>query len=288
MKCFMVTSGENPDRIHAHKWLQRLREYRRDLYPTITAVTNNQTQLKSVKSLKLKIDVVSADIPDSVHLFKQLSYTRNWIMDNLVDDGEIVLLTNDNIVGINFLRSKEDKQDFETASSTEWRRRYNQLATPKMTFDLIELIKKKMEEMGSWYGGIGSVSGNYFFCARRWNFRGYVRGDIIFTKKVNTPWCDPRIYLWDDWFQTCTSLANSGSVTCLRYASAVRHETVHGGLGASSDRIEYQRKSMKILLKLFPGMIEPHPKSKTGDSLRLCLRSKSQIEHWRKDMGYLC
>lgn len=280
MRHFVVTIANNPERMTTFNWLKK---YNVDF----TVVTNTKEQIKLASKITgvSKKNIISAGIPDSIHKCNRLTHVRNFIMDQLVEQDEYVVLVNDNIHGVGYLRTDDEKQDFTTHTSTEWRQAYKQPIKPTA---ITNKIKKEMVRTGSIFGGMGCPSGNYYFCPKRWNYRTFIVGDMMVTKKVfnkNEQWCNPDIYLWDDWWQTCKSLALTGSVTCLRYACTLRNES--DPVESMKNRGPYHTRSANILFKHFPDLIELHPTQRVTGDIRLKVRSDNQLQQWRRKEGYI-
>lgn len=281
MRAYIVTTAENPARLHTHHLFEAAGiPYR------VVVNTHEQAQLAVEAGIQGPIvpDIDYTDIPR----MRRLLVTRNWIMRNLVMPDEYVILANDNIKSLSMLQSVHDQQDFSRKNSREWREAYAEHLPVKDVAWQLRLIKDRMIATGAIHGGVGHPSGNYFHRPRRWSDRCYIIGDLIITKNHQIDdWAHPSLTLWDDWYRTCLSLAVSGSVACNRYIATVRHVvmTGPGSIGSYADRTPFHRQDAKILSGMFEGLVDVQ--DHRDDSLRLVVRSPKQLEAWRKSRGYI-
>jgi hypothetical protein len=278
MRYFVITTADNPRRTVSHRLLQQMGvDYR--------VVVNKASQVLPAVDLGVprgRIVVAGVDVSRLHRAGGRLTALRNWLVETQVKAGEWFVLMNDNIRAINMLHSSVDKQDFTTRPAAEWRKAYSTPLDPVDTTHLLEDIRRRCVRLGAVHGGVGHPAGNnYFYCPRRWCLRCYVRGDLCVTVKDQTPWCDPGIMLWDDWYRTLRSLRVSGSVVCCRYASTDRVvDWGRGSIGPYTERTPFHRVDARRLMTSFPGLVDYN--RGRDDCLKLVVRSQRQLEQWRK------
>lgn len=276
MRYFIITTAENPGRTVSHQLLERAGvDY--------AVVVNNASQVLPAVALGIprgRVVVAGVSVSHLPRAGGRLTLLRNWVMDALVDYGEWVVLMNDNVRAVNMLSSPLDRQDFAARPAARWREAYATPLPPRDVPLLLDDVRRRCVELGALHGGVGHPAGNYFYCPRRWCLRCYVRGDLLVTVNDQTPWCDPGMLLWDDWYRTLHSLRASGHVVCCRYASTDRVvDWGAGSIGPYDERTPFHRLDARRLIDSFPGLVEYN--RGRDDCLRLAVRSQGQLERWR-------
>jgi|TARA_R110002110_G_scaffold145775_1_gene335312 hypothetical protein len=275
VKIFMFTTATNPARVVSQNWLNCSGlDY--------TTIVSKPEQVELAEALNCA-NVTCCDV-SSTPWMRRLLTVRKRVLQQKVNKGEWALFVNDNILNFNLLRSDLDKQDFKTRTSTEWREAYREPVKPQRVSYLLHALQQKCIETGATYGGFGDASGNYYFSPSRWSLGSYVIGDVCLTRKTEEFWVPAGYTIFDDWYNTCLSLANTGSVVSLRYASKTKLVTSNGGIGTEAQRTPHKIEDAKLLIKRFPGLIGYHQDRE--DCLQLKKR-KRQLELWRKENQYL-
>lgn len=286
MRYIVITPATNPQRCVTHLLFEQAGvDY--------TVVVNTPEQVALARDLGApprRIEVADPQCCDRPVLQGRLPALRNWALANLISKDDYAVIANDNIIDLAMMPLTGDRQDFTTRSSSEWRRLYSTPLGPRGFACLMEEIAQRCSDLGASYGGVGHPAGNYFFCKKRWVELAYIIGDLMVVRNDRQPWVPPEINMWDDWYCTCRSLAESGSVVCCRYASTIRVKTagsvpVTGSIGPIAARLPYYRQDALTIMKLFPGLVEYH--RGLDYCLRLTVRSKGQLDCWRREHGYL-
>lgn len=216
---------------------------------------------------------------------------HNWILDNLVESGEWIVLMNDNITGfqaVPYPLHSEEAFDFATSDipGKEWRRIYRTPVTADMLMRIFAEMIDHAECIGASYCGFANYE-NYYFRSKRWAERRMVVGNCVAMRKCSLRYA----LLEDDEWMVCWQLFKYGTTLLDKFTYCLQEHYTTGGIGSYQDRVPILLEESKYMHDLFPGLVDYHMKMggipggyvpKTY--LRYRLYSAKQIANWRESM----
>lgn len=231
-------------------------------------------------------DIIISNVPaDTFGLTRQ----RQWVMDNLVDPGEWVCFSDDNVRWVEGLPAPHyylHEIDLPHKCSSEWRQAYRTRVTPERFEAIFHEMVGYATILGVHLCGFGT-NDNYYFRRRKWSLHKYVIGKLMFVQNVGIPY-DHTISM-EDMRMTAEHLLRFGKVLVNNY---VRPEAGHyeaGGMGTYDERIPQRREDCIKLMGMFPGLFRYRKPGRVKGAvedadLAFRLHSAAQLAKWRETM----
>jgi len=150
-----------------------------------TVLLHNEEQLKMYRQNYPKVDFVVTNIPTGYHAMIR---TRNFVYDNLVNDGEWFIFLDDN----NYMITRVDDshygfQTLDVKSDKKFQDVYSKKCTLKEISSLILGDISIAERTGVRHIGF-APNANYFFRPKKYRNIGYSKGNATITKKDGLRW----------------------------------------------------------------------------------------------------
>lgn len=211
---------------------------------------------------------------------------RNWVLENLVKEGEWYVILDDNITEF---QSVPEPEYSEIALDVKGRPEYykklfeNKVDAKRM-IEVFEDSIKTAEKTGAKLIGFGSNL-NFFFRSKKYREVGYVIGKTQIIKKTHLRY-DLNVSAMDDYLWTAQNLETFGKVLVNNYFVAVKKHYAQGGIGVYEDRLPAKLRETAYLMDRFPGLYRYklkagcHPKAE----VQLRFTSLKQVEMWRAFM----
>ena len=207
-----------------------------------------------------------------------ISPQRQWIKDNLAEDGEWYCMFDDNVKDFEVVCEAEYNEEDLSAKYPEYFKKnneedlsakypeyfkknnnefkknvYEQPALPGRIMKTFRDTIMKAEEIGAHYCGF-ATGRNYFFSrGRKWGFCGYVISKGCLIKKDDIKY-DLNVKVMDDYAYTAENIAKYGCVVINRYAHALGGHYQEGGIGKYDDRLKYKIADCKYIMEKYPGL----------------------------------
>lgn len=277
-KLIMVTKAHLP-RLHTHKMI---------LDPMVTeqfdviAVTHGPAEAARLRALGFK-DVVASGIPLDVGITGMVQM-RDFVIDNVVDNGEWYISVDDNIARFTRVANPyylEDRCPVD-ACGVDWREVYGTPMTPAEFVEINQELISRCEESATILGGVGMLE-NPFFRPKKWMMPKYVKGKWYVHKNDDVPYrLDPKVMIMSDWVKTLDTISRYGRTVVNDYAAALHMSWEDGGIGSMEYRMDARRTTLPWILEYFDGLVTTPSNYKEGwGNLRLCKRGNS-LQKWRK------
>ncbi len=208
---------------------------------------------------------------------------RNWILENLVNPGEWVLMLDDNIAAFERVVDplyNEEEIHMGRLPMKVW----HNLFKRKIFFDalvpaLLESIERA-EAIGARLVGFAS-NDNPLFNKRKWRDVGLVVTKMALVKRTGLRF-DENLTAKDDLGFTCENLKRVGKVLVNSFVRPVAAHYAEGGIGNQAVRAQASIRDAAYLVKKYPGLVRINGKRKpVGSEISLTMHSTAQVEKWR-------
>ena len=224
-------------------------------------------------------DLIVSGCPAGIH------YQRQWVKDNLVEDGEWFLFIDDDISKITALPEPYYNDDYFNVGSKYNKDYVSLFKTEIDIYKFLEICKemiKKSDSMGIHMAGFASTP-NYFFRENKWRYVGYILGGCTLHKKNKILNWDKNNSTMEDWGMSSENLLLFGKVLINNYVFSVADMYVLGGIGKYNVRVAQKIIDCAYLIKKYAGLLAYkkksgcHPKAE----LRIRFNNINQVELWR-------
>lgn len=207
---------------------------------------------------------------------------RNYILENLVEDGEWFLMLDDNLTEIRGVQGElYDCEVLPVKEKPEYKKFYDQRLDPdKFMLRCVEMINRA-EALGAYYCGFASTP-NFFFRPRKWVEVGYVIGQATLIKKTEMRF-DTNVKSMDDFEFTAANLKRYGRVLINAWVCPIKKHYQKGGIGTYEARLPLKIADCEYLMKQYPNLFAYKVKAGCHPKAELALRPKNlnAIEKWR-------
>jgi len=265
-----IPSYNRPEEI---KTLRNLKGYD----PTI--VLHSDEQLQMYKQYNPDLKYVVTDIPVGEY---GVIRTRNFIQDNLVEDGEWFIMFDDN----NHKITKVDDdhygfQSLDVKSDKKYQQIYNQEVTLNEIEHLIMRDIKMAERTGVHHISY-APNENYFFRPNKYRNIGYTKGNATITKKDGVRW-DENLKSMCDYTYPCQQLVKYGRVLINYFICFHKKHYSPGGIGTYDSRLPMKLHDTEYLMKKYEGLLRysvkkgMHPQS----DLTFRITNMNSFKKWR-------
>lgn len=218
-----------------------------------------------------------------------ISAQRQWILEQLIEEGEWFLTMDDNVDGFqgypqpfyDLGRIDVDKRKYSKDIAALCRRPMHVMDFLKYCEEMIEYA----EEIKTGYCGF-AVNDNYFFRTKKYSLVAYICSKVALIKKCGVQY-DLMIKAMDDYSFTARNLRKFGKVLKNNFIYPVAQHYESGGIGTYKDRLPKKLSDAELLMKQFPGLfsyyrkIHGHPKAE----LILKFHHVDQVAAWNRFMN---
>lgn len=223
--------------------------------------------------------IVSGAHADLFNLAKH----RNWIIENLVKDGEWHIQMSDDAESFSWVVPEfYNKSEIAKADITNemFNAPFNFLDFKTLIFELMTEAEKKK----AYYAGF-AITKNAFYRSRKWQYRGLVDGRFVLIKKSELRY-DENIFTIDDYQFSAANLLRFGAVVRNNFFCPEFKRYGEGGIGSQQTRFEKKKKDCEYLLKKYPFLFKYHKQRKNPFTIDLSFNPVN-IEKWRFAMKNL-
>lgn len=267
MKIYIPSKGR-ADKISTHHMLQN-KDY--------TVVVHNEEELKSYAG------AVNLSNLEVSHQPFSISAQRNWIMENLVKEGDWFCFMDDNIRYLTAIPSPYYEQDALPKKSG-----MRFLEDNKITAD--EFISKYVREaidIAEWQGAsfIGFASQhNYFFRTNKWKKISLIVSKLCLMKKDRLRY-NEQIQTMDDYEMSIQKMLQDGQVLVNNFIHPVANHNQPGGLGTMKERGNKKVQDCKLLMETYPGLLRYKERKNSVPGGEVCLRfyGTESFKRWKEN-----
>lgn len=208
--------------------------------------------------------------------------TRNYIQDNLVEDGEWFIMFDDNNHKITKVQDEYYPFQFlDVKSDKKYQDIYNQQVTLKdIEEDIIKDIK--LAERTNIYHIAYAPNENYFFRPTKYRNIGYTKGNATITRKDGVRW-DENLKSMCDYTYPCQQLVKYGKVLINYFICFHKKHYSPGGIGTYDSRLPMKLHDTKYLMEKYAGLLRysikknMHPES----DLTFRITNMNSFKRWR-------
>ena len=242
-------------------------------------VLHSKEQLDLYKKHNLNLKYVVTDIPVGEY---GVIRTRNFIQDNLVNDGEWFIMFDDNNHKIT--KVQDDYYGFQSLdvkSDKKFQEIYNQQVTLQEIEHLLIRDIKMAERTGAYHISY-APNENYFFRPTKYRNIGYTKGNATITKKDGLRW-DEKVKSMCDYTYPCQHLVKYGKVLINYYICFHKKHYTPGGIGTYDSRLPMKLFDTGYLMKKYEGLLRysvkkgMHPQS----DLTFRITNMNSFKKWR-------
>lgn len=217
-----------------------------------------------------------------------MALNRNWLLENLVEDGEWYLILDDNITEFQAVPQPEyELPELPVQAQPElYKKLYERPITARQFVEEVcEPSIVEAERIGAKLVGFGSTT-NFFFRARKYRHVGYVIGKTQLIKKTSLRYDLSGVQAMDDYLWTAQNLETFGKVLINNYAVALKKHYAPGGIGTYEQRLPAKLRECAWLMERFPGLFRYKEKAGCDPKAEIQIRfsSPAQVEKWRAFM----
>lgn len=211
---------------------------------------------------------------------------RNWLLENLVDEGEWYMLLDDNITEFQCVPKPEywEKEIDMEKDPKQARMLYETVVDFNRVLDVCKDCIEHAESKGAKLIGFGSNL-NFFFRSKKFREVGYVIGKMQIIKKTKLRY-DLNVQAMDDYCWTAQNLETFGKVLINNYCVGVKKHYAKGGIGTYEERLPTKLKEVAYLMQRFPGLFRYKVKTGCDPKAEIQVRfsNLTQVEKWRAFM----
>lgn len=214
---------------------------------------------------------------------------RNWVLNNLVKDGEWIVMADDNITGLWRVQEpwyNQDRVPTETMDSRFWHNAFQHPMSWKVFMEkLVSEDIPEAEKRGAKLIGYATNTSPLF---RKNKYRdvGYVKGKLFAMKKTSLR-MDENLLSKVDFEFTAANLYHIGRVLINNFIFPVAPHFAKGGIGTVHERTPLNLFGCKYLMEKYPGLFayETKPGRQNFSEVRFKITSLAGIEKWQKSFS---
>ena len=242
----------------------------------VTLVVSNEDQYNLYAGTGTDLHIQIADVTGNI------AAKRQWILDNLVEEGEWIVMADDNIKGFRAIAEPwySGPELDDTGILME------KPIEPKRVLDIILECQAEAENRGAKFVGFRTNS-NPFFGRKKWNDVSYVSTKICLIKKDSRIRFDPEFPMRDEVQFTAEHLLRNGRTLVNKYMYPVANHYEAGGIGPLDSRLEKRREECRKLMLRYPMLFKfkkNHKSTPPESDLQLRIHSTKQLIEWRNKM----
>jgi len=208
-------------------------------------------------------------VSGSYEKLNSLAKHRNWVIENLVENGEWHIQASDDADEF-FCVSSEyyDKEVLDVKKEVELFKNVYNTPFDFKNFDyIVEELKNKAEEKRAYYAGF-AITKNHFFRPKKWSYSGLVDGRIVLIKKSELRY-DENVYTIDDYQFSAENFYRYGIVVRNNFFCPMFKRYGVGGVGSQKDRFEKKKKDCEYLIDKYFGLFRWHKQRENKDAVDL-------------------
>ena len=205
---------------------------------------------------------------------------RNWVLDNIGEEGEWLILMDDNLLG--FERVKEPEYSMGTAKKKE---DYEQAVSGDEFVELILADLNRWEKKGVTLYGTAVID-DWFFRRKKYKFTAFIQHKCCAIKKTGLRY-DTRMNIREEYQITAETLLRQGVVVRNEYLFAKRQHFMEGGIGSREERNPGYLHDAKYLISKYPGLFRiNNAKKDCLPNTEICIvpTSLKAIHDWRMNL----
>lgn len=216
-----------------------------------------------------------------------ISNQRNWIIDNLMTEGEWSCMMDDNIKAFNKFPNdiyNNENLPYEASKRYAWEHTYCDIQTLITHF---WETAAKADQIGAEYCGFASID-NAFFRKHKWKFASLVVAKMSLVRKGQLRY-NPEIKCIDDYEFSIQNLIKNGKVLVNSYIRPVSTHNNPGGLGTLAERADKKKADVQYLMNKYPGLLRIKNRKNSVEGAEVCLKfySENGINRWREEWKLL-
>lgn len=272
-----IPSFERAMRISTHRLLKGL---------DWTVVVHNDAEADAYRrhsGIPTSRLIVSGVEPSDTGIWHQ----RKWICQNLAEPGEWFVFADDNIRAFRRVHPKfydRDRLPVTTQNSGKWQKVYGVTTGGDELMALWEQDVARAEEIGTGLVGF-ATTGNPLFRTKHYGTVGYVITKCaLWRNDPETDWSTP--VNMDDFQFTGERLLRHGKVLINRFLFPESKHYEEGGIGPYETRVNPRRRSVRTIMRQYPGLFRVKDRKgfAPNTDLQLRLTTEKQIALWRAEM----
>lgn len=210
---------------------------------------------------------------------------RNWILEQLLTDGEWFIMADDNIYDITTVTDEfyyqQELPVKDSKSNVEWNRIFLSHLDPENYYKKVQEDITIAENIGANVISYATTP-NPFFRERKYREIGYVLSKLVVMKKTDFRY-DTQVKAMDDYQLTAEHILRYGKVLLNNFIKPMAKHYQEGGIGTYSSRLPKKIQDCIYLRQKYPGFFRY--KTKSGKhpyaELQVCFNSEKQVERWR-------
>jgi len=220
---------------------------------------------------------------------------RNYIIEELVEEGEWYIRLDDNITHLTMV--DDAHYGFSTldvqGEPEKFKDVYNTPTDFSKVYEKIVGMTKMAERTGANLIGFCSNE-NFFFRSKKYRDVGYIIGKAVVHRKTDLL-IDKNLVSTDDYGYTAQQLYEYGKVLINNYICFHKKHYSPGGIGGRGKKSEiYERrkankiKDVEYLMEEFPALFR-YSSKKTGDAkaeIQIRFTNINQVKKWRAALRY--
>lgn len=191
---------------------------------------------------------------------------RNWILENLVADGEWFVFMDDNIKQFQRVHPElypNEVLPTDSFNHAFWGKRFNIPCKPQAIQQILKELQLKAEQVQAHLAGFATTE-NPFFRGKKWRMNGYVTTKTALVQKTRLRF-DERFFAKDDMDFSAANLDQFGVVLVNNFVYPKANHYDLGGIGNRASRLLYKQRETQLLLEKWPNLCSPlKRKSATG------------------------
>lgn len=210
---------------------------------------------------------------------------RNWMVDNLAEQGKWYISLDDNIQGFKRVVDKHyhTKKRLNVESKDISQKDYDQEIKADEFISLMKEDIKIAEQIKAEYVGFATVD-NYFFNAKKYKPVGYVISKAVAIKYDGLRY-DKNLEAMEDFGYCAEQLIKNNCVLINSWIKPVAGHYEQGGIGTYEQRVPRKIKDCEYLMRKYPNFFrykvkkDCHPRAE----LQIRFNNPNQIINWKNE-----
>jgi hypothetical protein len=189
---------------------------------------------------------------------KGLANNRNWVIENLMDDGEWALFLVDDWMWVEELEGYEQESrrrlPITVKNSGEWGARFRHKVQFQTFMLRVEEAIAKAEEVGCSLAGFAAYD-NPLFRAEHWRRNVFVDGRALIVQKT---WLrfDPNVQMIDDFCFTAQNIMSLNGTVVNEWVLPKCGRYTKGSYGSMEERMPQKMRECAYLVRAYPGVVK--------------------------------
>ena len=223
-------------------------------------------------------------VSGSYQKLNNLAKHRNWIIDNLVEEGEWHIQMSDDATEFFILDEKyynQEKIDVKKEAKffkDLYFTKFDFANFDKIVNELVEKAEKNRVRYAGW-----AITKNHFYRDRKWNLSGLIDGRFVLIKKSKLRW-DENVSTVDDYQFSAENALQFGKVLRNNYFLPEFVRYGDGGVGSEKERFEKKKADLNYLIEKYPLFFAIKKRSGKQEfkiDLEFRIRRERLVDKWR-------